>query len=164
MKSPELIKQKINTIRENKSLEYIFRKGHTLYINGQIIPMLQSDRYDEFVVADQYEDFKVKQFFDESLSAQCSCGSQEVCPHRVVALLHIHEMLAREDKITPKPGIKYTREGMIKRVLAERFAKAKNAKYLLQLADNVHGQHLLQNEKGQQYSLTFHDFGKKSGY
>lgn len=164
MKSPALIKQRINEIRENKSLEYIFRKGHTLYVNGQIIPMLQSDRYDEYVVADQYEDFKVKQFFDESLSAQCSCGSQEVCPHRVVALLHIHEMLAREEKITPKPGINYTREGMIKRVLAERFAKAKNAKYLLQLSDNVHGQHLLQNEKGQQYALTFHDFSTKSGY
>jgi ERCC4-related helicase len=164
MKSPAHIKQKINAIRENKTLEYIFRKGHTLYLNGQIIPLLESDKYDEFMIPDQYEDFKVKQFFDESLSGNCSCGSQEICPHRVVALLHVHEFLSREEKILPKPGVLYTREGMIKRVIAERFGKAKQAKYLLQLSDNLYGEHILQNEKGQHYAITFHDFQAKTGY
>lgn len=164
MKSADKIKSKINEIRKSKALEYIFRKGNVLYVNGQIVPLLQSDKYDDFQVFDQYDDFKVRQNFDEEFSGQCSCNSHEICPHRVAALLHIQEYLAREEKVTTKPGIIYTREGMIKRVLTERFSRAKQAKYSLQLSENLYGEHILYNEKGKAYRITFHDFKTKTGY
>lgn len=164
MKSAEKIKLKINALREDKLLAYVFRKGHTLYVNGRIVPLSQSDKYDECTVLDQYEDFKVRQHFDDELTGSCTCNSHEICPHRVAFLLHIHEYLAREEKVTEKPGIVYTREGMIKRVITERFNRAKQAKYQLQLSDNKYGEHQLMNESGGIYRITFHDFDKRTGY
>ena len=62
------------------------------------------------------------------------------------------------------PGKKYTREGMIERVLAERSEKARTAKYQVQWADNVYGEHILTNDTGKQYKVTIHDFEAQTGY
>ena len=61
-------------------------------------------------------------------------------------------------------GKKYTREGMIRRVLAERKEKAKTANYKVKLADNIYGEHTLYNEKGVEYKITLWDFEKEIGY
>ncbi len=61
-------------------------------------------------------------------------------------------------------GKKYTREGMIRRVLAERKEKAKTANYKVRLADNIYGEHTLYNEKGVEYKITLWDFEKEIGY
>lgn len=61
-------------------------------------------------------------------------------------------------------GIKYTREGMINRVLSERQERADKAEYKLKLSDNLYGEHLLTNEKGVTFKITLHDFIKKTGY
>lgn len=61
-------------------------------------------------------------------------------------------------------GKKYTREGMIKRVLDERLDKAKKADYKIILSDNLFGEHTLINEKGKSYQVTLWDFETKTGY
>ncbi len=61
-------------------------------------------------------------------------------------------------------GIKYTREGMIKRVMEERYDKAKKAEYKVRLSKNLYGEHTLINEKGKTYKITLHDFENKTGY
>ena len=61
-------------------------------------------------------------------------------------------------------GIKYTRLGMRDRVYQEREAKAASAEYTVELADNIHGEHLLTNEKGETFKVTLRDFDRKTGY
>lgn len=72
-----------------------------------------------------------------------------------------------EEEFKDKPlaeGIKYTRKGMVNRVLEERWDKAKKADYKVSLADNIHGEHTLINEKGKAYKITLRDFENKTGY
>ncbi len=59
---------------------------------------------------------------------------------------------------------KYTREGMIKRVMDERRAKAENAKYHIKWAANIHGDHILTNENGVKYRVFLRDFEHETGY
>ena len=53
---------------------------------------------------------------------------------------------------------------MIKRVLDERFDKAKKADYKVILSDNLFGEHTLINEKGKSHQVTLWDFETKTGY
>ncbi len=62
------------------------------------------------------------------------------------------------------PGRKYTREGMIRRVMSERREKALQAKYKVRLADNIYGEHLITNEKGRTARVTLWDFEAETGY
>lgn len=61
-------------------------------------------------------------------------------------------------------GKAYTREGMIKRVLAERRERAARAQYKLIPDENTHGEHRLITPQGASYKITFRDFEKKTGY
>ncbi|GHS99952.1 hypothetical protein FACS189421_11340 [Bacteroidia bacterium] len=59
---------------------------------------------------------------------------------------------------------KYSRQGMIKRVLTERRMKADKADYRIKWADNIYGDHVLTNEKGIRYKIFLRDFEKETGY
>ncbi len=164
MKNLTAIQNKLKKVKGDNNLSFIFKKGHSLYLNAQIIPLSRSEKFDDFLVADQYEDFKVRQFYDQSLSGKCSCKSQIICPHQIASLFQAHEDMARLEETVSKPGIAYTREGMIKRVLQERFEKAKKAKYKIIFTDNKYGEHILINEQEKSYKLTFHDLKQRTGY
>ena len=69
--------------------------------------------------------------------------------------------------LDPKAKIehkKYTRQGMIKRVLSERRQKADKAAYRVQWADNIYGDHTLINEQGVHYKVFLRDFKEETGY
>lgn len=59
---------------------------------------------------------------------------------------------------------KYSRKGMIKRVLKERKQKADKAEYRIEWADNIYGDHILTNEKGVKYKIFLRDFKDETGY
>ena len=59
---------------------------------------------------------------------------------------------------------KYTRQGMMKRVLNERRQKAEKAEYRIHWADNIYGDHLLTNESGIKYKIFLRDFEHETGY
>ncbi|MDR2785364.1 MAG: DEAD/DEAH box helicase [Treponema sp.] len=59
---------------------------------------------------------------------------------------------------------KYTRKGMIRRVLEERREKAEKASYRVEWADNIYGDHVLINEKGARYTVFLRDFENETGY
>lgn len=59
---------------------------------------------------------------------------------------------------------KYARQGMIKRVLAERRQKADKAEYRIKWADNIYGDHILTNERGVKYKVFLRDFENETGY
>lgn len=59
---------------------------------------------------------------------------------------------------------KYSRQGMIKRVMAERRLKADKAAYRIKWATNIYGDHILTNEKGMHYKIFLRDFENETGY
>ncbi|MCK5280645.1 MAG: DEAD/DEAH box helicase, partial [Cyclobacteriaceae bacterium] len=59
---------------------------------------------------------------------------------------------------------KYSRQGMINRVLNERIQKAEKAEYRISWADNIHGDHILTNENGVKYTIFLRDFENETGY
>lgn len=59
---------------------------------------------------------------------------------------------------------KYSREGMIRRVVEERRMKADKADYRIQWADNIYGDHILVNEVGVKYRVFLRDFENETGY
>ncbi len=74
---------------------------------------------------------------------------------------HELDLLHSKEKIEHK---KYTRTGMIKRVLAERMQKADKANYRMQWSNNIYGDHILINEKGIKYKIFLRNFEKETGY
>lgn len=79
-------------------------------------------------------------------------------------LLEVENELRLLDPKEPVEHKKYTREGMIKRVLQERRQKADKAKYRIKWAANIYGDHLLTNENGVKYKLFLRDFDNETGY
>jgi len=59
---------------------------------------------------------------------------------------------------------KYTRQGMINRVLNERKQKAGKAQYRIRWANNIYGDHILTNEHGVNYKIFLRDFDAETGY
>lgn len=59
---------------------------------------------------------------------------------------------------------KYTRKGMIKRVMDERKQRADKASYRIRWADNIYGDHILTNEHGTHYKVFLRDFETETGY
>ncbi|MDR1411423.1 MAG: DEAD/DEAH box helicase [Spirochaetaceae bacterium] len=79
-------------------------------------------------------------------------------------LLRYREELARPGPEEKSGYKKYTREGMMRRVLGERRARAEKAGYRIQWAANIYGDHILFNEKGAAYTVFLRDFERETGY
>lgn len=150
--------------KTSASTNYIYRQGHSLYLNGQCTQLSASENHFEFTVNDKYGDFLVKIDTEKVLSSSCECNTGQVCRHRAAALMQLHELIKLQEDSLPPAGIKYTRSGMIKRVVEERKEKALKARYSIQYADNIFGEHILTNERGVKYKLTFRDIERKHGY
>jgi hypothetical protein len=70
-------------------------------------------------------------------------------------------LLDPKEKIEHK---KYTRQGMIQRVLNERRQKADKALYRIRWANNIYGDHTLTNDQGVRYKVLLRDFEAETGY
>jgi len=89
------------------------------------------------------------------------CGWDRVS---YACLLEVENELRFLDPKEPVEHKKYTREGMIKRVLQERRQKADKAKYRIKWAANIYGDHMLTNENGVKYKIFLRDFENETGY
>jgi len=159
----EMIKNIVETITEKDLLSHseiakaqeIYRKGsHVVLSQGKekITVLIEHGEGHEIQIVLEGED-RVLPKIDGKLTEWDSIG--------LTALYVIEDELEGE---TLAEGIKYTREGMIKRVMEERQDKAKKAEYKVQLAENLHGEHTLINEKGKAYKITLRDFENRTGY
>ncbi|MBN4081736.1 DEAD/DEAH box helicase [bacterium AH-315-C07] len=79
-------------------------------------------------------------------------------------LMKLEDELHQLDPKIHEEHQKYSREGMLKRVLAERLQKARTANYRIKWADNIYGDHTLTNEKGVKYKVFLRDFENETGY
>lgn len=162
-----LIRQKLRDIKgESAVTSLTMRKAHALYVNGQSQILTCAKDTFHISIDDEFKDFDVHIEFDQDkVATRCSCKSaQPECHHAVAALLELSDYLQRYEAPKVDSGKTYTREGMIKRVLAERHEKALKAEYQIEFADNIFGEHELVNEKGRRYKLTFRNIEKEQGY
>ena len=53
---------------------------------------------------------------------------------------------------------------MVKRVLEEREERAKSEHFDLEFSNNIYGEHILKNQQGKAYQLSFYDFNKIMGH
>ncbi len=89
--------------------------------------------------------------------------SEEWDKNSYACLLEMQQsfLLENDNNIDHK---KYTREGMIRRVMYERQQKAVHADYKIKWADNIYGDHILTNERGVKYKIFLRDFDNETGY
>ncbi|MDA3905436.1 MAG: SNF2-related protein [Bacteroidales bacterium] len=164
----EFLSQYINNLRLSKSLSRLaYQGGNSIYLNNQCVLQSREGEHFVYTVEDDYQDFRTDIFFDDSnkkVELQCNCNAKNFCSHKVSTLMQLHEDLSQELNQESQTGMKYTREGMIKRVMAEREEKAKNELFQLDFADNIYGEHLITNKHNRTYKITFYDFEEKHGY
>ena len=159
------IGEKIKFLQENHDTDkYIINQGTSLYRNGQAQILAQGKEHFEFSVDDKYNDFEVTISVNGDVTGNCNCKSKDWCHHKVAGLLQLSETITRYEGEKLPEGKKYTREGMVRRVLEERKQKSLEAKYRIYFSNNIYGEHELLNEKGIKYKLTFRNIEKEQGY
>jgi len=159
-----LLNSKLDSLATSAPGSLPLRQGLSLYQNGQCKKLNETEKHFEFIVDDKHGDFIVAIDFEEKVKSNCTCKSHQLCRHQIASYLQLREMQSNNMPSSPGVGIKYSREGMIKRVIEERLSKAKKANYSIEFADNTFGEHLLTNEEGKQYHISFRDLNRKHGY
>lgn len=79
-------------------------------------------------------------------------------------LRQLEEELHILDKQINEEHKKYSRDGMLKRVIAERRQKSESANYRIKWAKNIFGDHTVINERGVKYKVFLRDFENETGY
>ena len=141
--------------------------GEVLFYNGECQLLSQTATQFEFLVTSnansEFTECKLE-VEDKRIFPQLE-GSNEGWEKLTYAcLLKLEEELHQLDPKIHEEHQKYSREGMVKRVLAERWQKARTAKYRIKWADNIYGDHILTNEKGIKYKVFLRDFENETGY
>lgn len=160
------IKEQIKALIGSPEIsETEYRKVRAIYINGDCQILSRSARGFDVLVFDE-DDVEVNILYSEEESLRYFRDGKPLPwdSYGLAALMQIDEELEKPQHKIALEGKRYSREGMIKRVLEERKAKALKAKYTIQFADNIYGEHLLTNEKGTHYKITLRDFENETGY
>jgi SNF2 family DNA or RNA helicase len=177
LKLEEYMKRAITGILEEprRSLSPAERtRGEALYNDGDCTLLSWSPLLAEFALSAGggnagEEDIKCTLYFEGEE------GAGKIIPARKGKRgtwdKYAYACLLRYEEELKKPGLReqreykrYTREGMIRRVLNERRDKAEKAAYRIQWAANIYGDHILANEKGTRYTVFLRDFENETGY
>lgn len=142
--------------------------GGIIFNNGDCqILSCSSGRFDLIVYDDMLNEpleYMIKTLDNESLFPFTESEFEGWNRYSYACLLQMENELSL---LEPKAGSehqRYSREGMIRRVMAERRLKAEKAKYAIHWADNIYGDHILTNEKGEKYRIFLRDFENETGY
>lgn len=150
--------------------------GEIIFNNGRCQVLAQSASRFELIVADDTENEMAEYTIEiewpedgeeEKLAIIFPRVGKETVEwdkHSYACLL---QMKTETQLLNPKEHQehkKYTRQGMIKRVLDERRQKADKAEYRVKWADNIYGDHILTNERGVKYKVFLRDFENETGY
>ena len=82
----------------------------------------------------------------------------------MVGLLFLQEKFPAGKELRNDEHMRYTRQGMIERVLAERRYRSEKENYHIEWADNIYGNHAVFNDRGQKYLVFLRDFVSETGY
>ena len=162
----QLIKQQINKLQnlpDKKELAF----GEIIFNNSDCQVLSQSGVKFELIVDSQngvsQTEYSLHLFDDDVIPFN---NSERIGWDRntYACLLQIENELKFLDPKELVEHKKYTREGMVKRVMHERLQKADKADYHIKWASNIHGDHILTNENGLKYKVFLRDFENETGY
>jgi len=161
-----LIKQQIEKLQNQlDKTERSF--GEIIFNNSCCQVLSQSAVRFELIVDTQSEKGQVEYvllIFDEDITPIKNEVRSEWDRYAYACLLQIENELHLLDSKEPVEHKKYSREGMIKRVMLERHQKAEKANYRIKWASNIYGDHILTNENGIKYKVFLRDFENETGY
>lgn len=155
-----------------KNKDNIYSMGKRLYEQAHCQVLVHSPKYWDILVSNidlEEEDADLEtevrlNFTSDDVYSSKKGKAINWEERSVAALLEVEFILLHDKPVSKSAGRVYTREGMMKRVLEERKEKADKSKYKIKFADNIHGEHILTNEKGVKYAITLRDFEKETGY
>ncbi|MCF8360984.1 MAG: DEAD/DEAH box helicase [Prolixibacteraceae bacterium] len=157
-------KKKVSELLDHN--ERIF--GEILHDNGECQILSQSLSCFELIVYDPSFDKPVEVSINvedgSNVYPEAAPGFEGWNRYSYACLLQVENELMALDPKTNEEHKKYSREGMIKRVLDERRLKAEKADYTIKWARNIYGDHILTNERGVKYKVFLRDFEKETGY
>jgi SNF2 family DNA or RNA helicase len=162
----EIIKTQKERVKEQLSREEL-ALGEIIYNNGQCQVLSQSASRYELIIHNEVKNEMTECSLvieDGSIIPEINGNTLGWDRNSYACLLQVEN---ETHLLDPKEYIehkKYTRAGMIKRVLKERRQKAEKATYRIQWADNIYGDHILTNEKGVKYKIFLRDFENETGY
>ncbi|MBS1572573.1 MAG: DEAD/DEAH box helicase [Bacteroidetes bacterium] len=157
------ISEILDLLSKDENTKSDYQKAVSIYEFGAVQKLSQGEDFFEILVADGKKDFKISYDLNEKLAGDCGCKSKNWCKHRIAGLLLIQQVLETPIDL-PQEGKVYTKEGMVRRVLNERKQRAKKSKYNIRYSTNIHGEHLLFNEKSERYKITIRDLENQIGY
>jgi SNF2 family DNA or RNA helicase len=143
------------------------REGNRIYQADRCILLSQAPHLIELlIIADEDTDTSCAIRIDEDGGVSQERNGKVVSWDRYgyACLLRYEQELKQLDPREHLEHKKYTREGMIHRVLEERREKARKANYKIKWASNIYGDHVLTNEQGVTYTVFLRDFEKETGY
>ena len=159
---------KLKTEKLQKNLDKAERSfGEIIFNNNGCQVLSQSSVRFELLVDTQTEEGQVEYALnvsDEDITATKNGEHLGWDRFAYACLLQVENELHLLDPKEPIEHKKYSREGMIKRVMLERLQKAEKANYRIKWALNIHGDHLLTNENGIKYKIFLRDFENETGY
>jgi len=164
MELRQIVEKQIHQLKSDENNSFIIG-GEIIYNNGECQVLSQSSRAFEFFISTEYEDSEVKLLVDSDNIIPAYNGEfSEWDKNTFSALLQLSDELKKLDLKKEIPHKKYSRKGMIKRVLKERRQKADKAEYRVAWADNIYGDHILTNENGVKYKIFLRDFENETGW
>lgn len=142
--------------------------GETIFHNGFCQILSQSPSCYELVVTNEPEHLSVEYKLHIDSNGNMVPSVEDVCKewdrYSYACLLQIEDEIRLTDPHDQLIYKKYTRRGMIARVMKERQLKADKANYRIEWADNIYGDHILTNENGIKYNIFLRDFENETGY
>ena len=141
--------------------------GEILFNNNDCQVLSQSGVKFELIVDTQVGGKQIEytlNLFDDAIIPSQDEERKGWDRYSYACLLQIENELQFLDPKEPIEHKKYSREGMIKRVMQERCQKAEKANYRIKWASNIYGDHILTNEQGVKYKVFLRDFENETGY
>ena len=146
-------------IQDMPDYHSINSKAEKLIDNQQCILLSQSRDVFEFLVSDETSNHIARLTAEKEDSINesykiISPNGDDIWDEYSLASLSILTAELTKGKLTDhEDHRKYTRKGMIERVLKERKDKALHDEYRISLADNIYGDHTVYNNKGTKYKV-----------
>ncbi len=164
--------QKIILLQKEKLRNELSRQelalGEIIFNNGQCQILSQSASRYELIISNESKKEVVEVILDieegGTIIPKIENDSAEWDKNSYACLLQVESEMHLLDPKERLEHKKYSREGMIKRVLKERLQKAEKAEYRIQWANNIYGDHILTNERGIKYKIFLRDFENETGY
>ncbi|HKI88265.1 MAG TPA: SNF2-related protein, partial [Draconibacterium sp.] len=157
-------KEKVKGVLKSQELAL----GEIIFNNGQCQILAQSVSCFELIVIDELKneiaEYSLNVDDNGNIFPKSKKEETEWDKYTYACLLQIE---SETQLLNPKEHLehkKYSRQGMIKRVLTERRQKADKAEYRIRWADNIYGDHVLTNENGIKYKVFLRDFENETGY